>query len=195
MSSSLLIILALGVGLYLFGCRLGIKQICSMTGQTAPGDTTAPPVDTTGAPPVGIDPTTGQPIPAAPVGLTQQQQLDLSFPRVSSIQAMEYISNQATEDIDKYTYAELGTALKLNIKATLLANYKVWLQSIAEYNDMRLTPLTGRALAKYSEMILDVTRRFNIALNPAATAMFRANEFAGTPMMGTVTASMAKISM
>lgn len=166
-----------------------------MTGQTAPVDaTTAPPspVDTTTG--ATVDPTTGLPVAGTPA-LTQQQQLDLTFPRVSSIQAMEYISNQATEDIDKYTYAELGTALKLNIKATLLANYKVWLQSIAEYNDMRLTPLTGRALAKYSEMILDVTRRFNIALNPAATAMFRANEFAGTPMMGTVTASMAKISI
>lgn len=158
-----------------------------MLGQTPPASATeTPPVtdttpDTTG--------TTGTP------ALTQQQQLDLTYPRVSSITILEFIANQATEDIDKYTYAELGTALKLNIKASLLANYKSWLQTIGEYNDMRLTPLTGRALAKYSEMVLDVSRRFNIQLNPAAEAMYRANEFAGTPMMSTVTAFSARVSI
>lgn len=187
-SSMLIMLLAVAAALYLFGCKLGIKQICSMLNQTPPAEaitdtTTAPITDTT------TPTTTGTP------QLTQEQQLDLTYPRVNAIQAMEFISNQATEDIDKYTYAELGTALKLNIKASMLANYKSWLETIAEYNDMRLTPLVGRALAKYSEMVLDVTRRFNIQLNPAAESMFRANLFAGTPMMGTVQASMARISI
>ena len=106
---------------------------------------------------------------------------------------MDYIANQAVEDIDANTYRELGRELKFNLKGTLLSHYKSWLEAIAEYNDVSLKPLQGRALAKYSLLILDVCGRMKIRLNPAAEATYRANLFAGTPMLGQATANFTRM--
>lgn len=176
-------LLAAAAGLYLFGCKLGIKKICEITGGTAGGGAGALPTDETGA----IDIEGMDPEQVAQLRSTFGEE----FPRVSLTEAMEFIANQAVLDIDKYTYAELGRDGVFELKSRLLDDYQGWLTKIAEYNEVRLKPLEGRALAKYSSMILDVTRRENIRLNPAAEAMFRSNLFAGSPTQGNLTANMA----
>lgn len=162
-SSGLMIGLVLMVGLgavVLFkGCDLGISAVCGLTGGAA-------------APPAA----------AAPPTIEDQ------FPRQTLTTVMDHLANQATEDIDAGTYRALGRELKLNLKGMLLSHYKSWLEEIAEYNDYRLQPLTGRALAKYSLLIQDAARRMKIRLNPGQEALYRANQFAGTPMLANTTA-------
>ena len=70
-----------------------------------------------------------------------------------------------------------------------MTSTKTWMEEIADYNDQRLQPMEGRALAKYSQMVLDLARRSHVTLNPAAEAQFRAQLFAGTPSISNVTAN------
>ena len=121
--------------------------------------------------------------PVAPTSPTE------AFPRERMSTVIEYIANQAVEDIDANTFIELGRDRKFEIKAMLFDKYKRWMEEIADYNDQRLQPMEGRALVKYSQMILDVARRSRISLNPAAEAQFRAQLFAGTPSISNVTAN------
>lgn len=116
------------------------------------------------------------------------------FPRERLTTVMEYIANQAVEDIDANTFLELGRDRKFELKALLFDKYKTWMEDIAEYNDVRLQPLQGRALAKYSQLVLDLCRRTGIRLNPAGEAMFRANLFAGSQNVGNITANRAAVA-
>jgi hypothetical protein len=188
MSQMIIMLIVGAAALFLFGCRLGIKQICELTKQSpgggaAVGGGAGLPMDETGA----IDLESMDPEQVAQLKKTFGEE----FPRVTLTEAMEFIANQAVLDIDKYTYAELGRTGIFELKAEILDDYQGWLTQIAEYNDVRLQPLQGRALAKYSSMILDVCRRKNIRLNPQAEAMFRSNLFAGSPTQGNVTSNMA----
>jgi hypothetical protein len=126
--------------------------------------------------------------PVAPV-LTEAE----LYPREAMTTVMEYIANQVVEDIDRNTYTELGRDRLFELKAMLFDKYKAWMEEIAEYNDQRLQPMEGRALAKYAQLILDVSRRAHISLNPAAEARFRALLFAGTPNIGNVTSNRVAI--
>jgi hypothetical protein len=123
-----------------------------------------------------------EPLPPAPT-------LEQLYPRERTTTVMEYIANQAVEDIDANTFTQLGRNRKFELKSMLFDKYKRWMEEVAEFNDMRLAPMEGRALAKYSQMILDLCRRANISLNPAAEAQFRANLFAGTPSLGNITSN------
>ena len=136
------LVAVLGIGAFILfkGCDMGITAVCGIMGGGA-----APPA-------------------AAALPPTAEEE----FTREAPTTVMDFIANQATEDIDANTYRQLGRELKLNVKATLLASYKSWLEEIAEYNDYRLQPLTGRALAKYSLLILEVTRKMGIRLNPGS---------------------------
>jgi len=185
-SGGMLLILG-GGALLLFGCKMGIKFVCNLTGGK----------DILGGLGGGGSGDSGGDLNLD--NLTPEQQAALKskfgeqYPRVTLTEAMEFISNQVVSDIDKYTYQELGRNKVLNLKAQLLAHYKSFLQKIAEYNDMRLKPLEGRALAKYSLLILTVCKDNGIVLNPAAEAMMRANLFAGSPTLGQTTANIAFI--
>jgi hypothetical protein len=180
----ILAIVGLAVGAYMFGCKLGIKKICEIKKESPSGGAAGGlPMDPTGA----IDLESMDPEQVAQL----QKTFGEEFPRVSLTECMEFIANQAVLDIDKHTYAELGREGVFELKAELLDDYQGWLTKIAEYNEVRLKPLEGRALAKYSSLILDVTRRKNIRLNPQAEAMYRANLFAGSPTQGNVTSNMA----
>lgn len=170
--------------LYMFGCKMGIKKICEIKNESAAGGGAgALPMDEMG----GLDLESMDPEQVAQL----KQTFGEEFPRVSLTEAMEYIANQAVLDIDKFTYMELGREGVFELKAELLDDYQGWLTKIAEYNEVRLQPLEGRALAKYSSLILDVCRRKNIRLNPQAEAMYRANLFSGSPTQGNVTSNLA----
>jgi hypothetical protein len=114
---------------------------------------------------------------------------DELYPRERMTTVMEYIANQVVEDIDRNTYTELGRNRLFELKGLLFDKYKNWMEEIADYNDQRLQPMEGRALAKYAQLVLDVSRRFHVRLNPAAEARFRALLFSGTPNIGNVTAN------
>jgi len=113
------------------------------------------------------------------------------YPRERILTVMEYIANQVVADIDANTFLELGRDRLLELKSLLFDKYKNWMEDIAEFNDYRLSPLSGRALAKYSQLILDVARRSRIRLNPAGEALFRANLFAGSQNVGSLTPTRA----
>lgn len=185
----ILMVLVGGAMLFMMSCQLGIRSLCEMTqrmGLGGGGGAAAKPQLFT---------ETGELNPEAlseeEMALLQSQ-FGEEFPRTTLTEAMEYIANQAVMDIDRGTYTELGRDRVFDLKAELLDDYQGYLTQIAEYNDVRLQPLQGRALARYSLMILDLTRRKNIRLNPAYEAELRANLFAGSPTSGTPTANMAK---
>lgn len=185
-SNSMLIIgLAAVVGIVLFGCKLGIKQICKITGQTGVTGGDATPI--------------GEFTVVGPGGraLTNEEVAELEeaylHPRVSMTEAMEHLANMIVSDIDKGTYTQLGRNTLFELKADLFSNFKTDLAEVAEFNDMRLTPLEGRALAGYSRLVLELADINGIALAPGVEAAFQANLFAGTPGPGVITASRAAI--
>ena len=187
-SNNMIILLIVGiVAILLFGCNMGISIICRVTGKK-PGDPTL------GAGPAGLP--TGIDLST----LTPEQRASLEeelgveeFPRVSMTEAMEHIANMLVSDIDKGTFEQLGRNTLFELKADLFTNYKSDLSEIAEYNDMRLQPLEGRALAMYSRLLLEVADINGIALAPAIESAFTTNLFAGSPMPGMVTAQRSVI--
>ena len=137
------------------------------------------------ADPAGIDLST----------LTEEQRAALEeelgveeFPRVSMTEAMEHIANMIVTDIDKGTFEQLGRSTLFELKADLYSNYKSDLSEVAEFNDMRLQPLEGRALALYSRLLLELAQVNGISLAPAIESAFQTNLFAGSPQPGMVTA-------
>jgi hypothetical protein len=175
-SNSMIIVLLAGiVGFVLFGCKLGIQPICKITGQKGGGLG-------------GVD----------LASLSPEQRLALEeelgveeFPRVSMTEAMEHLANMIAADIDKGTYQQLGRNTLFELKADLFSNFKTDLAEVAEFNDMRLQPLEGRALAGYSRLVLELADINGIALAPGVEAAFQANLFAGTPGPGVITANRA----
>ena len=169
------------VAILLFGCNMGIEAICRITGKKK-GD---PTFGVGTASPTGIDLSS----------LTEEQRAALEqelgveeFPRVSMSEAMEHIANMIVTDIDKGTFAQLGRSTLFELKADLYSNYKSDLSEVAEFNDMRLQPLEGRALALYSRLLLELAQINGIALAPAIESAFQTNLFAGSPTPGMITA-------
>jgi len=115
------------------------------------------------------------------------------YPRVRLSEAMEYIANQMVQDIDANTFLTEGRERMFRLKAIILDDFYDEVLEIAEFNDVRLQPLQGRALAKYSQLILKVSRAAGISLNPDALLRYQANLFAGSPMTGNVTANYAGV--
>ena len=183
----MIIMLIVGVvAILLFGCKMGLTFVCKVTGKR-PED---PMFGAGTANPTGIDLTS----------LTPEQRMALEdelgveeFPRVSLTEAMEHIANMMVQDIDKGTFAQLGRSTLFELKADLFTNYKSDLSEIAEFNDMRLQPLEGRALALYSRLLLELAQVNGIALAPAIESAFQTNLFAGSPTPGVVTAQRSVI--
>lgn len=167
----LVVLLGVGAVLYLKGCSLGIQALCH-GGQVTPASASSVPLSTTTVAP--LQTVTANQI--APVSVTAASQPEV---------VMEFIANQVVQDIDANTFAQLSDSERLNMKSVLLGNYKNWLYQIAEMNQFTTTPLQGQALAKYSSLILDVSHRMHINLNPGSDAMYRAQLFAGTPLFTT----------
>lgn len=136
---------------------------------------------------LGIKSLCRKPIQEVPVGVEGR------YPRVRLTEAMEYIANQIVQDIDANTFLTEGRERILRLKALVLDEYQDELEEIAEFNDVRLQPLQGRALAKYSQLVLKVARTAGISLNPDALLRYQANLFAGTPMSGNITANYAGV--
>ena len=186
-SNNMIIFLIVGiVALLLFGCNMGLTFVCRITGKKK-GD---PMFGVGTASPTGVDLSS----------LTEEQRAALEeelgveeFPRVSMTEAMEHIANMMAQDIDKGTFAQVGRDTLFELKADLFSNYKSDLSEIAEYNDMRLQPLEGRALALYSRLLLEVAQVNGIALAPAIESAFQTNLFAGSPTPGMITANRSVI--
>jgi len=172
----ILMLLIVGVGIVLFRCKLGIKQLCP---EGDGGAAAAPPTAPTTA--------AGQPT-------AQQISAASGFPAVTLTEGMQYIANQCVNDIDKNTFQQFSTNFVLNLEADVLERHKDALALIYNYNGMSLQPMQGRALAAYSQLVLTVAREHGIALNPPYEAMVRSNLFAGSPIVeNTVTGHMAVV--
>lgn len=181
-SNNMIIFLIVGiVAILLFGCKMGLTFICRVTGKS-PED----PVFGIGTPsPTGIDLASLTPEQRAAL----EEELGVEeFPRVSMAEAMEHIANMIVTDIDKGTFEQLGRSTLFELKADLYSNYKSDLSEVAEFNDMRLQPLEGRALALYSRLVLELSQVNGIALAPAISSAFQTNLFAGSPTPGMITA-------
>ena len=183
-NNMLYIVLIIGaIALLFFGCKMGITQLCKLTGGKREDE---------GADVNSI--LTQLQDPSLDEGARQAIMNELDpYPRVTLTEAMEYIANSIVTDIDKGTFTQLGRSRMFELKADLFNNYKTDLSEIAEMNDVRLQPLEGRPLALYSRLLLEVCRRNGIALSPAVEASMRANLFAGTPTPGVVTANRSVI--
>ena len=135
---------------------------------------------------LGIQSLCRKPLEEVPVGIEGQ------FPRVRMSEAMEYIANQIVQDIDASTFLTEGRERLFEIKGLLFDDFQDELEEVAEYNDVRLQPLQGRALSKYSQLLMKVARRAGISLNPDALLRYQANLFAGTPMSGNLSVNYAR---
>lgn len=113
------------------------------------------------------------------------------FERLTITTVMDALAEMAVVDIDDCTFFALGREKRFNLKSVIFKHYKSWLEEIAENNDVSLKPLSGRALAKYAQLILDVSRRSQIRLNPACENQLRSELFSGTPLLGQTTANYA----
>jgi len=166
-SNTTIIILIVGVvALLLFGCKMGIKVICKVTGKEEE------------AAPVGE--------PGEEGGIPEQ------YPIVSMTEALETIADMIVTDISKGTSEQLGRRTMFDLKADLFTNYKSDMAEIAEYNEMRLSPFEGEALALYSRLLLELAGINGIELAPAVESAFKSNLFASSPPPGTITASRAR---
>ena len=169
-SNTTIIILIVGiVALLLFGCKMGIKVICKVTGKEEGGEEEAP---------VGV--------PGEEGGIPEQ------YPIVSMTEALETIADMIVTDISKGTSEQLGRRTMFDLKADLFTNYKSDMAEIAEYNEMRLQPFEGEALALYSRLLLELAGINGIELAPAVESAFKSNLFASSPPPGTITASRAR---
>jgi hypothetical protein len=186
-SNNMIIFLIIGiVAILLFGCQMGLTFICRVTGKK-PGD---PLLGSGTVNPTGVDLNTLTPEQRAAL----EEELGVEeFPRVSSTEAMEHIANMIVKDIDAGTFEQLDRNLLFELKADLFANYKSDLAEVAEFNDMRLQPLEGRALALYSRLLLELAQVNGIALAPGIESAFQTNLFAGSPQPGIVTAQRSVI--
>lgn len=181
----MMFLLLIAGGVYLFRCKLGIAALCpqgdssSMASPPPSGTSTSATLDTT----------------AAQTPSAQQISAVSGFPAVSMTEGMQYIANQIVNDIDKNTFAQFTSTFVLNLEADILEKHKNDLSLIYNFNGMSLQPMTGRALASYSQLVLTVARENGIALNPAYESGLRANLFAGSPIVVNnvtpVTANMA----
>lgn len=181
-SNNMIIFLIVGiVAILLFGCQMGLTFICRVTGKR-PGD---PLLGSGTVNPTGVDLASLTPEQRAAL----EEELGVEeFPRVSMAEAMEHIANMMVRDIDAGTFEQLDRNLLFELKADLFTNYKSDLSEIAEFNDMRLQPLEGRALALYSRLLLELADINGIALAPGISSAFQTNLFAGSPQPGIVTA-------
>jgi len=172
----MIIFLIIGVvAVLLFGCNMGISAICKVTGRKQ-GD----PILSFG----GLGGDTGT---AAPEGDADAEE----FPKVPMSQAMESIADMIIDDISKGTSEQISRRTLFELKADIFGNYKSDLAEIAEYNDMRLQPFEGRALALYSRLLLEVANINGVELAPTVEESFKVNLFpSSTP--GPVTAERAR---
>lgn len=169
-SNNMIIILIVGiVALLLFGCKMGIKVICKVTGKEEESADTAPAQE-----------------PGTEGGIPEQ------YPVVSMTEALETIADMIVTDISKGTSDQISRRAMFDLKADLFSNYKSDMAEIAEYNDMRLSPFEGEALALYSRLLLELAGINGIELAPAIESAFKSNLFASSPPPGTVTASRAR---
>lgn len=171
------LIIAAGGAVLLFGCDLGIESVCKLTAKLE---------DKLG----GIGD-----IPEEEIPEEVPTDVEPVFERLTLTEVMDALAEMAVLDIDDCTYFALGRDKRFNIKSMVLRYYKSWLEEIAENNDVSLKPLAGRALAKYSQMILDVARRAKIQLNPACENQLRSELFSGTPLLGQVTANYTRLNL
>lgn len=173
-SNNIIIFLIIGIAIFiLFGCNLGINAVCKLTGKKK-GD----PILDFGGGDTGAD---------APEGEEGPEQ----YPKVSMSQAMESIADMIIDDISKGTSEQISRRALSEIKFDIFSNYKSDLAEIAEYNDMRMAPFEGRALALYSRLLLEVSSINGIELAPTVEESFKVNLFPESSP-GPVTANRAR---
>lgn len=173
-----------GGAIMLFGCDLGIEPICTI--QSKMNEKFEQIGEGGGGEEGTVEGTPEEELPA---------DTEPVYERLTLTEVMDALAEMAVLDIDDCTYFALGRDKRFNIKSMVLRYYKSWLEEIAENNDVSLKPLTGRALAKYAQMILDVSRRAQIQLNPACENQLRSELFSGTPLLGQVTSNYTRLNV
>lgn len=113
---------------------------------------------------LGLAPTD---IPATPIGdgppppKTEEEQFqDEEYHPMSDV--IRYYAQRVAEELDKYQGDRMGMTRKLNIEAYVLKHHKSDLQKIARLQNNMIKPLEGKALERFSQLVLGIAPKMGI---------------------------------